>query len=278
MGIFSRFPDFRVSAAPAASSGRHCISGWFDGLGCNDFRHTKKIAGGTEELRHLVRPINPEAARFVEVAGGFHPAKRLLDSLADALAGFVGVEPDGSSIKSRGLPAFDTGHMRGDPAATAIPDKLLRFIAFVRSHAFDLKAKHCQFIELLRSRIRLGVALSAGRRDVQLGQQATAIVAHGMHPKTQLCLLAKTFTGQARIRIRRRGMRFVRTLLPLDVDTAVVLSPGRRRLFLRAKRLQPRLFGEKEIGDMVPFEAIHVLTETGVITGCLVRIQVQKPL
>lgn len=178
-----RFWDFRASAAPAAS-GRHDCSGWFDGLRCSDFCHTHEVARGSKELRHEVGAFDATPARLAEVAGGLHPAKRFLDAFADSLAGFVGLRPGGASVKSGGLPALDAGHMRGDLAVMAILHKLLGVIAFVRSDASDLKAKHRQFVELLRGHIRLGVSLAARRLDVQFDQQAIAILAHRMHPKT----------------------------------------------------------------------------------------------
>ena len=108
-----RLPDIRAYAGAAAPSRRY-RSWWFPVLGGRHFCHPQEIAGGAEELRHEVLPIDPALARFAKVASSLPPAKGFLDPLSDALAGSIGLRAGDSTLQPGCLSSVDAGNMRVD--------------------------------------------------------------------------------------------------------------------------------------------------------------------
>ena len=70
-----------------------------------------------------------------------------------------------------------------------------------------------------------------GRGHKRVHHQPVSILRHQVSVVAQLCLLASSFTGQHRFRIRRRTVRLIAAFLSPIVDRGVVLVPPRRRRF-----------------------------------------------
>lgn len=203
-------------------------------------RHTREIARGHRQFELLIDPLEASEHGLSNPPHGLAPTEVLLDALTDDLADPVALVPrcpliDGTAAAS----SIILGHVRGDVALATGRDEVGGVVGLVGTDCLGMSAGHA--VEHTDRRFPLAGAI--GMRDHRADHEPRAVL-HQYMPligKDRGRIVA--LPVQARIRVRRAGVRIIAARLALPVSLRIAPTAIRRlvvRAVLRAKALLAR--------------------------------------
>src|SRR6266508_520084 len=265
--------------------------------------HADEVVGGGDQISCQPGPVQTAVARAPESTDGLHPAKDLLDPLADPLAHLIALVPGGSSVDGTSPTAGVLGYVWGDLALAHDLYAILRVVVLVPAQGLGAKPALLGALDQLRHRIPFGC--TGGLRDLEIDQHAVAIFHQSVAHKHQLGFLALALAQQAGLRIRGALVRRVGALLTVEVHRRVAriiigrlgwlpitrleaLEAGCRldqstvhgEMLIRQQSLRMGLaqdLVEQLLADRVLEEPLSVLREGGGVEAGLHHLHVQEP-
>src|SRR5512132_1841498 len=220
-----------------ASAGRSCVCP-------RQFRHADQVVGGKGEGEGHADPSEPAEFGLPQAADRLQPAKDLLDALALFLAERVAGMASGAAVDRR---AALGGRrlvsilcdVRGDAEFAQLHDEVVGVVALVGTERLVAGREGFSHGE---RRQPLGRARGAGQLGID--GEPMAVLHQDVADEAELAGLAVALAEQPGIVVGGRAVRFVRSLLTLEVALAVAaLSRRFARTVLRSKALHagPRL-------------------------------------
>src|SRR5580704_532605 len=243
-------------------------------------------------------------AQLAATSDGLGPAEALLDPLADALTDRVAGVPCGSAVDRSAAIGGVLGDVWSDLPLAASLAEVAVVVGLVRAHrsttsgaATALPAEHEQ------GSLGLGVAGRLG--ELEVDEQAVAVLHQRVAGIAELGLLAAAFAGQPSLGIGGRAVGEIAPLLPMEVDLGIAVAasvpastvaiPGLEALgggpglqqgavdgevVVGDVALQPRVVhhgGEELVGDVVPQQPAPVFGERAVVEAGVLGVEVEEP-
>lgn len=183
------------------------------------FGHAHKIICSSHPPSGQLRSLSSLRTGFPKPSHRLHPAKNLFDPLSNPLADAIALMARGPSIDGRAASASGIScHMRKNLSATQKLYKILSVIPLVSAQTFYLNSLLSLTLKHLLGHFSLRTP--GGLTDLEIDQQAVAVLHHCMRCVTKLGLLARPLAYQPTVRIGLRLMSrcdvFRRESLPSD--------------------------------------------------------------
>lgn len=232
MRIEAEFLAFHSTHRCEAAHRRHSAASWRCSLRPREqySGHSRQVARRHGQLEVLIDPLQAAEQCLPYVADRLAPAEVLLDALADRLTEPVAEMPGRARIDGAATaPAHVLGDVRGDVAAAAGGDEVGRVVGLVRTHRFELIARHR--IEHGQGGYALAGAVGMGEHGAD--HQAVAVLHQGVPLVAQdrgrvVALAVEAGIGVGRARM---GVVAARPAFPIGLGVA---SAARGRLVVRA--------------------------------------------
>src|SRR5262249_31039983 len=187
-------------------------------------RDAKQVVGGASEIGvHLHSSASAEAG-FAQPTDRLHPAEGLLDPFADPLTDRVARVTRGARVERRASgPPEILRHMGGNLEFPTRCDEIAGVITFVPAQG-DSAAPSQAFISHRDRRTALGSAVR--RLDLNIDEQAVAVLSQGIGRIAKLGLFALALAGQQCLGVSGRLMRLIRATLTMEVYCRVARITG----------------------------------------------------
>ena len=283
-----------------------CISGFPVSYRLDrQFGHAHKIICSSHPPSGQLRSLSSLRTGFPKPSHCLHPAKNLFDSLSNPLTDAIALMARGTTVDGRAASALGIScYMRKNLSATQKLHKILSVIPLVGAQTFYLNSLLSLTLKHLLGHFSLRTP--GGLTDLEIDQQAVAVLHHCMRPVTKLRLLARPLAYQTAVRIGPRLMGLVAAFFAVKVYPAIawislifvarsILSlgskaleacPGLDQSSIHRKMIITHQFGlsglsnhrvEKQSAHLVFHQPLAVLAEYRGIETLFNQFHIQKP-
>src|SRR5215469_88695 len=235
-----------MEARSAGVSRPFCFAAWsqtaLSATASRESRHqprdAEQVVGGTNKVDVHLHSLASAVASFAQPTHCLHPAEGLLDPFTYPLTGRITRMVRGTRVERRASgPREILCHVRGDLQLPTRGDKVAGVITLVPAQS-DSAAASQSFISHRDRRAPLGSAVR--RFDLNINEQAVAVLSQCIGRIAELGLFALTLAGQQCLRVSGRLMSVVGAALSVEVHRRVarIIGPVPRLLILPLEALK----------------------------------------
>ena len=182
--------------------------------------HANQVVGGENEFKRPSYSLPAPEPRLPHGSHRFNPAEDFLGTLSKGLADSVACMPRGAPINGGAPPIGILSHVRRGLQGPKGTGEVLRVVSLVCANGDGMTPRNA--VNHIFASLSLRRPFRQRQPPVD-GKPVLILHQHVAHV-AQLRLFALSLSEEPSIRVRRRGMRVVAPLLPLEVNRGIAAN------------------------------------------------------